>query len=109
MFGRGELSDLSASDVEALAQEVPGSILDVEQLKKFVAEGLDLVDLLPTTSLAQSRREAREFVGNGEISCNGIKLGKDDRLTTEHRLHGRWLLLRRGRKNWHALDAGDLA
>ena len=108
LFGRGELSDLTASQIEALAQEVPGSALDADQSRELATEGLDLVDLLPTTSLAQSRREAREFVGNGAISCNGIKLGKDDRLTTEHRLHGRWLLLRRGRKNWHALDAADL-
>ena len=108
LFGRGELPDLTASQIEALAQEVPGSALDADQSREFAAAGLDLVDLLPTTSLAQSRREAREFVGNGAISCNGIKLGKDDRLTTEHRLHGRWLLLRRGRKNWHALDASEL-
>ena len=109
LFGRGELSELTSSQIEALAQEVPCTTLDSEQAGQFFGEGLDLVDVLPTTSLAQSRREAREFVSNGAVSCNGMKLGKDDRLKAEHRLHGRWLLLRRGRKNWHAIDATELS
>ena len=53
LFGRGELSDLTASQIEALAQEVPGSALDADQSREFATEGLDLVDLLPTTSLAE--------------------------------------------------------
>ncbi len=69
-------------------------------------EGVLLADLLPETTLAASKREAREFLGNGSVSINGAKLAADSAL--EHRLgmddllHGKTILLRRGKKTWHA-------
>ncbi|HBZ96348.1 MAG TPA: hypothetical protein DEO57_00720 [Phycisphaerales bacterium] len=69
-------------------------------------DGLLLLDLLPETSLAGSKREAREFLSNGSISINGTKVDKASAL--EHRigpddlLHGRMILIRRGKKTWHA-------
>ena len=69
-------------------------------------EGVLLLDLLPETSLAGSKREAREFLSNGSISINGAKVDKasalDRRLGPDDLLHGRMILVRRGKKTWHA-------
>jgi tyrosyl-tRNA synthetase len=61
-----------------------------------------LVEILAQTSLAASKREAREFLQNGAISVNGEKAGADRRLATTDLLAGGVILLRRGKKQWHA-------
>jgi tyrosyl-tRNA synthetase len=63
--------------------------------------GVALVELLPQTSLASSKREAREFLSGGAVLVNGEKADLERRLTTRDLLHGRWILLKRGKKNWH--------
>ena len=42
-----------------------------------VARGTSLVDLLISTGLAESKRQAREFVAGGAISVNGVKVNSD--------------------------------
>jgi len=69
-------------------------------------EGVLLVDLLPETTLAGSKREARQFLESGSVSINGIKVEQggalDRRLGLDDLLHDRSILLRRGKKTWHA-------
>ncbi|MCH2145705.1 MAG: tyrosine--tRNA ligase [Phycisphaerales bacterium] len=66
-------------------------------------EGLDLVSLLPETTLASSKREARQFLEQGAVSVNGEKVALERTLSTDDLLHGNTVLLRRGKKAWHAL------
>ena len=42
-----------------------------------VAKGTSLVDILVKTGLAESKKKAREFIGQGAISVNGVKLKED--------------------------------
>jgi len=42
-----------------------------------VARGTSLVDLLISTGLAESKRQAREFVAGGAVSVNGVKVNSD--------------------------------
>lgn len=42
-----------------------------------VAKGTMLVDILTITGLAESKKKAREFVGQGAISVNGTKVTED--------------------------------
>jgi tyrosyl-tRNA synthetase len=50
--------------------------------------------------------DARRTVGQGAVSVNGEKVTSDDRqLADADLLHGRWLLLRKGKRNYHLLDA----
>jgi len=69
-------------------------------------EGVALVDLLPLTSLAASKREAREFLQNGAIAVNGERAGPERRLVAGDLLPGSRILLRRGKKQWHATAWG---
>jgi tyrosyl-tRNA synthetase len=99
----GDLSSLDARTVGEIAEDLPSTQLEPGELG---GEGLPLVELLPRTSLAASKREARDFLQAGAVMVNGAKAAADARLTPRDLLHGSVALLRRGKKQWHAVRAG---
>lgn len=94
----GDVSKLPLHALNHFAATVPTSQHAKEQL---AGEGLPLLDLLALTTLASSKREAREFLQNGSVNVNGRKALLTDRLTSADLLHGEIIALRRGKKNWH--------
>ncbi|BDC84093.1 TPA: tyrosine--tRNA ligase [Aeromonas hydrophila] len=87
----GEVARLGESDLAQLAQDgMPGWRIEGET---------DLVTLLVESGLANSRRIARELLAAGAISLNG-EIRRDEPLTAADRLFGRYLLLRRGKKQY---------
>lgn len=98
LFGGGDVKELDAAMLTDVFADVPHSTHD----KARLSGGLSLVELLPETSLVKSKREAREFLGNGAVSVNGERVDVDRTLRAEDLLHGTTILLRRGKKNWHA-------
>ncbi|MBW3777773.1 tyrosine--tRNA ligase [Aeromonas veronii] len=88
----GNVARLGESDLAQLAQDgMPSSTVNGET---------DLVSLLVSCGLANSKRIARELLAAGAISLNGV-LKQDDQLSATDRLFGRYLLLRRGKKQYH--------
>ncbi|MCX5797607.1 MAG: tyrosine--tRNA ligase [Elusimicrobia bacterium] len=63
-----------------------------------LAAGLAPVDALVKAGLAKSRGEARRLVEQGGVYLNNRKAGLEAKITAEGLLFGRWLLLRKGRK-----------
>ncbi|QWZ76762.1 tyrosine--tRNA ligase [Aeromonas sp. FDAARGOS 1419] len=91
----GDVARLGESDLAQLAQDgMPCSTVSGET---------DLVSLLVSCGLANSRRIARELLAAGAISLNGV-LKQDDQLSATDRLFGRYLLLRRGKKQYHLVE-----
>ncbi|MFM4982875.1 tyrosine--tRNA ligase [Aeromonas veronii] len=91
----GDVARLGESDLAQLAQDgMPSSTVRGET---------DLVSLLVNCGLANSRRIARELLAAGAISLNGV-LKQDDQLSATDRLFGRYLLLRRGKKQYHLVE-----
>ncbi|WP_429065473.1 tyrosine--tRNA ligase [Aeromonas veronii] len=91
----GDVARLGESDLAQLAQDgMPSSTVSGET---------DLVSLLVSCGLANSRRIARELLAVGAISLNGV-LKQDDQLSATDRLFGRYLLLRRGKKQYHLVE-----
>lgn len=70
-----------------------------------VAEGrVGLLAVLADSGLANSRGAARKLVQGGGVSVNGVKVGDAGReLDFSDALHGKYYLLRRGKKHWHLL------
>jgi tyrosyl-tRNA synthetase len=102
LFG-GDIQSLDASMLDEVFAEVPAS----EHNKIGLGgEEASLVEILPRTTLAGSKREAREFLSNGSIAVNGQRVEGDDAvkrvLTSDDLLHGSTILIRRGKKAWHA-------
>ena len=52
-------------------------ILEFANFLPTVSQGLNLVDILTTTNLAESKKKAREFIAAGAISINGNKVTED--------------------------------
>jgi tyrosyl-tRNA synthetase len=96
----GDVKSLDAALLREIAADLPSSEIPDAQL---AGEGASLLELLPTTTLAASKREAREFLGAGAVSVNGEKAAAEARLTRSDLLHGEVALLRRGKKLWHAV------
>ncbi len=91
----GDVARLGESDLAQLAQDgMPSSTVSGET---------DLVNLLVSCGLANSKRIARELLAAGAISLNGV-LKQDEQLSATERLFGRYLLLRRGKKQYHLVE-----
>ncbi|MFQ2215735.1 tyrosine--tRNA ligase [Aeromonas dhakensis] len=88
----GDVARLGESDLAQLAQDgLPSSPIEGET---------DLVILLVQCGLANSRRIARELLAAGAVSLNGA-IRQDKPVTDGDWLFGRYLLLRRGKKQYH--------
>jgi len=99
LFG-GDVTALDAQMLDEVFADVPNS----EHARSLLGgEQASLVELLPLTSLASSKRQAREFLQNGAVSLNGERVDVDRVVSVDDLLHNRTVLIRRGKKNWHAL------
>ena len=92
--------DISSLDEQTMI-EVFASIPTTEHSKAELAEGLDMVEMLKSTKLAASNREARDFLNEGSVSINGEKIDADTKVTEANLLHGSFIAIRRGKKKWH--------
>ena len=95
LFG-GDPTRASAAALEAVAREVPSSTLPVGRLG-------DLAEVLVVTGLASSKGDARRTLEGHGFRCNGAAITPDASLADAARLHGRYLLLQRGKKTHHLL------
>ena len=88
----------SAAALAFVSEEVPSGPLR--------ALGTSVVDVLVDAELAQSRSEARRALAEGSVYINGERTSDPDRVVDANDLlHGRYVLLRRGKKRWHAATA----
>jgi tyrosyl-tRNA synthetase len=98
LFGQGELRDLDPATLAAALGETPGAT--VRRPLPSVA------DLLVATGLDASRSAARRTVAEGGAYVNNVRVADADAAPDEGELlHGRWLVLRKGRRTLAGVDA----
>lgn len=98
LFG-GEMRGLSAADIQEIFAEVPSS-----DLAKFQIENgaLTVVDLLTMSGVARSKGDARRSIAEGGIYLNNLRVQDAGQvITMEDAIDGQFLVLRKGRKNYH--------
>lgn len=94
LFGRAELSTLPENTLVAALAEAPRATLPTGELMPSV------VDALVATGLAASRGAARRTVDEGGAYVNNQRItGPDEPLPTDMLLHGRWMVLRKGKRS----------
>jgi tyrosyl-tRNA synthetase len=94
LFGRGALEDLDERTLSAALQEAPHVRVPVGGELPTVAE------LLADTGLSPSRSAARRTIKEGGAYLNNRRVTDEDATPAgEHFLHGRYLVLRRGRRD----------
>jgi tyrosyl-tRNA synthetase len=96
LFGQGELADLDPATLAAALSEVPHA--RVEALGP-------VVDLFAAVGLVASKSAARRTVKEGGAYVNNVKVTAEDAVAgAAELLHGRWLVLRRGKRNLAAIE-----
>jgi tyrosyl-tRNA synthetase len=53
-----------------------------------------------------SKGEARRLLEQRGVSVNGLKQEEDRAMVETDLLHGRWILLRKGKATYHLVDRG---
>jgi tyrosyl-tRNA synthetase len=93
LFGRGELAELDEPTLAAALREA-----SVAELKPGGPDAI--TDLLVATGLSASKGAARRTIAEGGVSVNNERIDSDEWVPqpTDF-LHGRWLVLRRGKRN----------
>ena len=101
LFGR-EVKEISPEAFDALAAEVPATRVSKDRLQ----QGIPLVDALIETKMVQSKRAARDLIGQGGAYVNN-RAWKDfgARMDSAQAISGRAVLLRSGKKTYHLLMA----
>src|SRR3569833_1697770 len=92
LFGQGELGELDERTLESALDSVPS--VAVSQPLPTV------VDLLAETGLVGSKSEARRTIAQGGAYLNNAKVTDETAVpSSSDLLHGRFLVLRRGKRN----------
>ena len=100
LFGRGELRDLDRATLAAAVAGLPTA--------RASAAGLPVVDLMAESGLVSSKAAARRAIADGGAYVNNVKVLSDDAVVaTGDLLHGRWALLRRGKRSLAIAEFGD--
>jgi tyrosyl-tRNA synthetase len=92
IFGQGDLRDLDEATLQAAASSLPRSEVN--------GELPGVADLFVASGLASSRSDARRTIADGGAYLNNQRVtDPEQRPAATDVLHGRWLVLRRGKRN----------
>jgi tyrosyl-tRNA synthetase len=92
--------DPTAASPEAfvtLAVEIPSSTMSAGDLD-------DVIGVFTRTALASSNGDARRSLGQRSFYANGEQLDENSLLSDVKLVHGRYLLLRKGKKSHHLVE-----
>ncbi|MBN3928197.1 tyrosine--tRNA ligase [Streptomyces verrucosisporus] len=96
LFGQGDLAGLDEATLAAAVSELPNA---------RVSELGQITELFARVGLVASKSAARRTVKEGGAYVNNAKVTAEDAVATADQLiHGRWLVLRRGKKNLAAVE-----
>ena len=106
LFGQGELSAVDERTLEAAKAEVPSFDLKIGDVNIRGAESLPTVaDLMAGTGIVPSKSAARRTIAEGGAYLNNQKVTDVDASPTpDDLLHGRFLILRRGKRTVGAVE-----
>jgi tyrosyl-tRNA synthetase len=93
LFGRGELADLDETTLEAALSETGVVAISADPLPA-------VLDVLIATDLVDSKSAARRAIVEGGVYINNNKITDPDAaLGSADLLHGRWVVVRRGKRS----------
>lgn len=94
LFGRGALAEIEEATLDAALRETPHVTVKAGEELPPVA------DLLARTGLVASKSAGRRTISEGGAYVNNERVSDPDAVPTRDQLlYGRWLVLRRGRRN----------
>ena len=97
LFG-GDPMTASSATMAFIAAEVPTTKMG----KAVLADAAGVLAALP--GVAASKSEARRLLSQKSVRANGVVLSADADLSSIALLHGRWMLIRKGKTTYHLVD-----
>lgn len=91
------IAALDEATLLTVLSDVPSSTFSRAQFD----EGIDAAELVVRCALARSKGEARRFLEQGGVYVNNLRLEPDALVGLQSALHGRYLVVRRGRRELH--------
>jgi tyrosyl-tRNA synthetase len=91
------IDDLDEATLLEVVRDAPSSSWSRAEF----GEGLEPVELLVRSALAKSKAEARRFLEQGGVYVNNRRLVADELVDATRALHGKYLVIRRGRHELH--------
>ncbi|MGC9943138.1 MAG: tyrosine--tRNA ligase [Verrucomicrobiota bacterium] len=102
LFG-GELAGVSENTFKEIVGEVPTKEIEKSKLD---GAGISLVELLVLAGLCPSKGQARKDIEGGGVNINNVReAGAARAITSADLLFGKYILLRKGKKNYVVLTA----
>ncbi|MGV9212741.1 tyrosine--tRNA ligase [Micromonospora sp. RB23] len=100
LFGRGSLDDLAPETLRAALTEAG--------LVRLSGELPDVAGLLRDSGLVNGLKEARRVIAEGGAYVNNTRVTEvDATVSTGDLLHGRYLVLRRGKRSFAGVELGE--
>lgn len=100
LFGQSSVDALRSLNERQLLEVMDG-VRQVTGSKDALTDGIDLVSFLAESSVFASKGEARKMVQGGGISINKEKVTSADfKLTAEHLLNDKYVLVQKGKKDY---------
>ncbi len=93
----GDPTTASQAAFTTLAAEIPTSTMAASELE-------DAIAVFVTCGLASSNGDARRSLSQRSFYANGAQLDENSQLTDLELLHGKYLLLRKGKKSHHLVE-----
>ena len=88
-----------------MKKTLEGALSETNVAKLGAEESFNIVDLLVASGLADSKGAARRTIKEGGAYVNNERIESDDWVPAEDTfLHGTWLVMRRGKKNFAAIQ-----
>ncbi len=100
LFGQSSVEVLRLLNEQQLLEVMDG-VPHVSGALASLADGLDLISFLAESGVFASKGEAKKMLQNGGISINKEKIsGLDFKLTSQHLLNDKYILLQKGKKDY---------
>lgn len=97
VFGNGDLSEIDLPTLQAVIAELPTAQVNEQEL--------NILNVLHVSGLSKTQSEARRTVSEGGAYVNNEKVdGIDTELSATDFLHGRYAIIRRGKKNMAVVE-----
>lgn len=91
----GDVSSLTSNEIEQVFKGVP-------IINSFES---NIIDLLVSSKITSSRREAREFLNNNAITVNGVVVNSEDFFVDKScAIDNKYVVIRRGKKKYFLIN-----
>jgi tyrosyl-tRNA synthetase len=103
LFGQGDLRALDAATIAAVIHEIPSAAVEVPDGAPLPS----VADLMAACGIVASKSAARRAIAEGGAYLNNVKvIAEDAAPPASDLLHGRYLVLRRGKRTVGAVQVG---